>query len=165
MAAPWGLDETHAASIAVGGIRINNGRRGDNGTMGLLTSALGAFYVVAAYLALKQARLEWFIDGAHAALTKENRLPVEQSRLYFVTISACLYGLAGLALLLGSRLAVWFLGGGLIAQAVYYGFVWLRLTQAERADEDRWRKALNAALISTAAFAFAAYAVRVGVLS
>jgi nitrate reductase NapE component len=133
--------------------------------MGLLASALGLFYVVAAYLALRQTRLEWFLDNARAALTnKETPMP-ERSRLYFVVLSACLYGLAGIALVIRSRFAVWFFVMGIAAQAIYYGNAWWRADEPRRKDNERWRKALNAAMISSAAFAFSAYAARQGILT
>lgn len=133
--------------------------------MGLLASALGLFYVVAAYLALRQTRLEWFLHKAHATLRSNDGPRPERGRLYFVVVSACLYGLSGIALVINSRYAVWFLAGGLTAQAVYYSIVWWRAGEAQRKDEERWRKALNAAIISTAVFAFSAYAARYGILT
>jgi hypothetical protein len=132
--------------------------------MGLLASALGLFYVVAAYLALRQTRLEWFLDKAHATLGNQETPIPERGRLYFVVFSACLYGLAGLALVVRSRFAIWCFALGLAAQAVYYGSIWWRADAAARKDDERWRKALNAAILSTAAFAFSAYAARQGVL-
>lgn len=133
--------------------------------MGLLASALGIFYMFAAYLALRQTRLEWFLDRAHAALKSTDGPAPERGRLYFVVLSACLYGLAGIALLVRSRFAVWFFALGLMAQAAYYAIVWWRADETRRRDEERWRKALNAAIISTAAFAFSAYAARSGILT
>jgi hypothetical protein len=133
--------------------------------MGFLASALGLFYMVAAYLALRQTRLEWFLDRAQAALKSDDIPLPERGRLYFVVLSACLYGLAGIALVIRSRFAVWFFAFGLAAQAAYYTIVWWRADDARRKDEERWRKALNAAMISTAAFAFSAYAVRSGILT
>jgi hypothetical protein len=132
--------------------------------MGLLASALGMFFVVAAYLALRQARLDWFVGRTPMPAASAEETGPERSRLYFVTASACFYGLAGIGLVIHRRFAIWALAGGLMLQAIYYGLVWLQLSETERNDDERWRKALTAALISTAAFAFSAYAARQGIL-
>jgi hypothetical protein len=79
--------------------------------------------------------------------------------------ATALYGAAGVALVLRSDLALWFLGAGLALQAGYYGVLWLVVSPEARANDDRWRKALNAAMVSTAAFAFSAYAMRSGILT
>ena len=131
--------------------------------MPFLASALGAFYVITALLVLRQLRMEWLLDRAIDALS-EKRHP-DRNRSYFMAVAATLYGAAGLALLLRSSFAVWLLGAGLVLQAGYYGVLWLLISQEVRADDDRWRKAWNGAMLSTAAFAFSAYALRSGILS
>ena len=83
--------------------------------MKFLVSALGLFYVVGAFLVARQVRFEWSLDRAIETLT-ERREP-DRNRSYFMTAAAALYGAAGLALLLRSDLAVWFLGAGLMLQA------------------------------------------------
>lgn len=118
--------------------------------------------MLAAILVLRRARTEWLIDRAIEEITLQ-REP-DANRVYFMTGTALLYGAAGLALLLKSSLAVWLLGAGLLLQAGYYGGLWLVMGSDDREDGERWRKALNAGIVSTAAFAFAAYAMRCGVL-
>jgi uncharacterized membrane protein YfcA len=125
-------------------------------------SALGLFYIVAALLVFRRIRFEWLMDRAIQALTQ--RREPDRDRLYFMAGSAALYGAAGVALLLRSDLAVWLLGGGLLLQALYYGILRLVVGRQDD-DDDRWRRAWNAAIVSTAAFAIAAYAARSGVLS
>lgn len=131
--------------------------------MTVIAMALGLFYVIASLLAAFAVRREWFLDHALEELTME-RGP-ERGRLYFMTISTGLYGAAGIALLLRSELAVWLLGSGLLLQGGYYGMVWRQIIQDELDDRERWQKALNAGILSTAAFAFSAYAARQGVLT
>ena len=82
-----------------------------------------------------------------------------------MAVSASLYAVAGAALLLRSSVAVWLLGAGLMLQAAYYGILWRVVTNEERANDDRWAKAWTAAMLSAAAFAFAAYALRRGILT
>ena len=60
---------------------------------------------------------------------------------------------------------VWLLGAGLVLQASYYCVLSLVISPEARANDDRWRKAWNAAMVSTAAFAFSAYAMRSGILT
>jgi hypothetical protein len=105
------------------------------------------------------------LNNAEAALGNRHSPMPERSRVYFVVFSACVYGLAGIALVVRSRFAIACFALGLAAQAVYYGVAWWRATDAQRKDDERWRKALNAAIISTAAFAFSAYAARQGILT
>jgi hypothetical protein len=130
--------------------------------MAFLVFALGLFYVAAAFLALRRIRFEWLLERALETLTR-HRDP-ERNRLYFMTVTAALYGAAGIALLLRSSLALWLLGTGLLLQASYYGVLWLMIGVTDSTDTDRWRKAWSAAIVSTAAFAFAAYAARAGIL-
>lgn len=125
--------------------------------------ALGAFYVLAAILVFQRIRIEWLLDNAIEALTSKPE--PDRYRVVFMAGSALLYGAAGVALLAQSSVAVWLLGAGLIAQAVYYAGIRLFTTPEEPAGDERWSKAWNAAIISTAAFAFAAYAARAGVLT
>lgn len=128
-----------------------------------LVSALGLFYVMGAILVLRRVRFEWLLDRAIETLA-ERREP-DRNRSYFMAAAAALYGAAGLALLLRSGFAVWLLGAGLVLQASYYGVLWLVVSPEARANDDRWRKAWNAAMVSMAAFAFSAYAMRSGILT
>jgi hypothetical protein len=131
--------------------------------MTVIVTALGIFYLLAAALVLRRVRMEWFLDRAIEKLS--GKPEPDRYRICVIAASALLYGAAGLALLLRSNLAVWLLGAGLLAQALYYGAVWLRLKPGDDGNPERWRKAWNAAIISTAAFAVAAYATRIGVLA
>jgi hypothetical protein len=130
--------------------------------MPILVSALGLFYVIGAALVLRQVRFEWLLDRAIEMHTK--RRESDRNRSYFMAAVAALYGVAGLALLLRSGIAVWLLGAGLLLQASY-GVLWLAVSPEARADDDRWRKVWTAAMVSTAAFAFSAYAMRSGILT
>ncbi len=60
---------------------------------------------------------------------------------------------------------MWLLGAGLVLQASYYCVLSLVISPEALSDDDRWRKAWNAAIVSTAAFTFSAYATRSGILS
>ena len=131
--------------------------------MPILVSALGLFYVIGAALVLRQVRFEWLLDRAIEMHTK--RRESDRNRSYFMAAVAALYGVAGLALLLRSGIAVWLLGAGLLLQASYYGVLWFAVRPEARADDDRWRKVWTAAMVSTAAFAFSAYAMRSGILT
>jgi hypothetical protein len=131
--------------------------------MPFLVSALGLFYVIGAILVLRRVRLEWLFD--HAIETLTHRREPDRNRSYFMAVAAVLYGAAGLALLLRSGYAVWLLGAGLVLQASYYCVLSLVISPEARANDDRWRKAWNAAMVSTAAFAFSAYAMRSGILT
>jgi hypothetical protein len=127
--------------------------------------AMGVFYVVASLLALRQLRIEWFLAKARAG-TLDRRSSTESVRLAFITISACLYGAAGVMLLFRSQLAVWLLGSGLLIQAIYYAMFSHRLaSEAGAGAEDNTRRIWTAGMISMAAFAFSAYAARLGVLT
>ena len=128
--------------------------------MGVIATVLGLFYMLAAALVLRRVRMEWFLDRAIEKLS--GKPEPDRYRVIVMSASSLLYGMAGLALVLRSDWAVWLLGAGLMAQALYYAAVWLRLKPD---TPDRWRKAWNAAILSTAAFAFAAYAARIGVLA
>jgi hypothetical protein len=131
--------------------------------MTVIVTALGLFYMLAAALVLRRVRMEWLLDGSIETLSGKPK--PDRIRIAVIAASALLYGAAGLALVLGSGFAVWLLGGGLLAQTLYYGAVWLRLNSDEDDSPERWRKAWHAAIISTAAFAIAAYAARIGVLA
>ena len=93
-----------------------------------------------------------------------NALP-DRHRLLFMSASAFLYGGAGFALVLGSAAAVWFLGIGLLVQGLYYGLFRRNAAGRSTVDANSQRQAWNAAIISTAAFALAAYALKAGVLT
>ncbi|WP_088345002.1 MULTISPECIES: hypothetical protein [Rhodomicrobium] len=131
--------------------------------MVFIATVLGAFYLLSAVMVLRRARLEWLFDRAVKSLAKEPE--TDHGRLAFMAASAMLYGAAGLALLARSGLAVWLLGGGLAVQALYYGAAWLLTTPQAPAGDAHWTKTWTAAVLSTAAFAFAAYASRMGVLN
>lgn len=128
--------------------------------MTLLIAALGLFYAVTGGLVLWRAHREWTYRRRDDSLT----LPLELDRLRipFMAGSALLFAAAGFALLSLSRSAVALLGAGLLLQAVYYGSLRFRIGP-ESGDADR-KQAWTGAIISAAAFAFAAYAMRVGVL-
>jgi hypothetical protein len=131
--------------------------------MTVIVTALGIFYILAAALVLRRVRMERLLDSALEQLS--GKPEPDRNRVHAITASALLYGAAGLALVSRSSWAVWLLGAGLTAQALYYGVLWLRLKPGEEDHPDRWRKAWNAAIISTAAFALTAYAARIGVLA
>jgi hypothetical protein len=131
--------------------------------MAFLVSALGLFYLVGAAFVLWQVRFEWLLDRAIETLAK--RREPDRYRGIFMAAAAALYGAAGLELLLRSGLAVWLLGAGLVLQGGYYGILSLLVGSEARADDDRWHKAWSAAMLSTAAFAFSAYALRTGILT
>ncbi len=130
--------------------------------MRILLMALGLFYMFAAALVLRRARLEWDLDRAIEKLS--GKLEPDRNRIWYMAGSALVYGAAGLALVLRSSWAVWLLGTGLTLQALYYAVIAPRL-RPEETDPGRWRKAWNAAIVSTAAFALAAYGQRIGVLA
>lgn len=94
-------------------------------------------------------------------------VPVFDERLWlgFTLVSTCLYGAAGIALLMKSDAAVWLLGGGLLAQAGFYGLLWASGKAQTGGGDERGRKIWSAATVSTAVFAFSTYAARQGVLS
>ena len=131
--------------------------------MPLLATALGLFYVIGALLVLRQLRVEWLLDRAIETLS--GRWEPDRNRCYFMAAAAVLYGSAGLALLLRSSFAVWLLGAGLVLQAGYYGAVSLLTGSEAGVDDQRWRKVWSAAILSTAAFTFSAYAMRSGILT
>lgn len=131
--------------------------------MTVLLSALGLFYMLAAALVLRRARYEWFLDTALEKLT--GRREPDRDRVWYMSVSAAVYGGAGLALMLRSATAVWLLGAGLLMQAIYYGLIVPRIEGPHAVDPIRWRMAWKAGIFSTAAFALAAYGLRVGVLA
>jgi hypothetical protein len=122
--------------------------------MTLITSAIGLFYVLAAALVLHRAYAEGYLD--------QSRL--DQTRQLLMTLSACLYGAAGLALLMRSAIALWLFAGGLGLQGVAY----ILLSGGKGAGQDDGRQsaqAWTAGIVSAAAIAFSAYALREGVLT
>ena len=131
--------------------------------MTVVLIALGLFYMFAAALVLRRARMEWFLDQAIEKLSGKPEL--DRHRIWFMSGSALIYGGAGLALVLRSDWAVWLLGGGLIMQGLYYGLLAPAGEPQDDAASGRWRKTWNAAIFSTAAFALAAYGHRIGVLA
>jgi hypothetical protein len=131
--------------------------------MMLLLAALGLFYLAMALLVLRRALAEWSAGRPGIGRAFSNR--PDGRRLLFMTMSAGLYGAAGLALLAKSHMAVWLLGGGLMAQAAYYGLEWLSGMQPMNRPDGRADRVLIAAMISAASFALAAYAVRIGMLT
>jgi multisubunit Na+/H+ antiporter MnhB subunit len=130
--------------------------------MTVILTALGLFYVFTAAMVLRRARAEWFLDRALERLS--GKPEPDRNRIWYMSSSALVYGGAGLALVLRSGWAVWLLGAGLTFQAVYYALLAPRL-RPEEIDPRRWQKAWNAAIVSTAAFALAAYGHRIGVLA
>lgn len=128
-----------------------------------LVSALGLFYVAGAALVLRRVYFESRRGGGSKPLV-DQRNP-DRNRSYFMAAAAVFYGAAGFALLLRSGHALWLLGAGLLLQASYYGVLWLVISAEALSDDDRWRKAWTAAIVSTAAFTFSAYATRSGILS
>lgn len=130
--------------------------------MTVLLTVLGLFYMLAAGLVLRRARMEWFLDRAIEKLS--GKPEPDHERIWYMSGSALLYGAAGVALVLRSDWAVWLLGGGLALQAAYYGLIAPATDLDEPSDASRRRKAWNAAIFSAAAFALAAYAHRIGLL-
>ncbi len=131
--------------------------------MTLIASALGLFYLITALFVLSRLRSERVAAGSMQtpAAVRDS----EWLRRSFMAVSAGFYAAAGAALIARSALAVWLLGGGLLAQAVYYGLAWLSGHPKESdTDGAGAQQALSAAVISAAAFAFAAYAARLGIL-
>ena len=131
--------------------------------MSLIVTVLGGFYVFAAALALWRLRMEWFAGRAAERLNGKGGEP-DLHRMLVILASASLYGAAGLAMILRSGWAVWLLAAALLIQAAYYGAARLWRGSAGQHDPGSRQKAWNAALISTAAFALAAYATRIGIL-
>jgi hypothetical protein len=131
--------------------------------MTAILTVLGLFYMFAAALVLRRARFEWFVDRAIEKLS--GKPEPDRHRIWFMSCSALIYCGAGLALVLRSGWAVWLLGGGLAMQAVYYACFAPAADPGDGAAGDRWRKAWNAAIVSAAAFALAAYGSRIGVLA
>ena len=130
--------------------------------MALIVTVLGGFYVFAAALALWRLRMEWFAGRAPERLSGKGEPDLH--RMLVILASASLYGAAGLAMILRSGWAVWLLAAALLIQAAYYGAARLWRGSAGQHDPGSRQKAWNAALISTAAFALAAYATRIGIL-
>ena len=130
--------------------------------MTLILSTLGLFYVATAFFVLRRARLEW--GAGSARMTPGFGNEPDRRRIYFMTVAAGLYGAAGLALLAKSDIAVWLLGGGLLVQAAYYGLARLDGDRGRSPPDGHAQQALSAAIVSAAAFAFAAYAARQGML-
>ena len=131
--------------------------------MTVLLTVLGLFYMFAAALVLRRARFEWFLDQAIEKLS--GKPEPDRDRIWYMSGAALVYGGAGLALVLRSSWAVWLLGGGLVLQALYYAFIAPAADPQDAEASGRRRKAWNAAIFSTAAFAFAAYGHRIGVLA
>jgi|EndMetStandDraft_5_1072996.scaffolds.fasta_scaffold137801_3 hypothetical protein len=129
--------------------------------MGVVVTALGIFYLLAAALALRRVRMEWFLNRPLEKLS--GKPESDRYRISVTAISTLLYGMAGAALVLRSSWAVWLLGSGLAMQALYYGMQWLQV--GGEGDPERRQKAWSAGIISAAAFAITAYAVRIGVLA
>lgn len=130
--------------------------------MGWVASALGVFYVLAALLVFRAMRMGGFASEAGGQLPRERASPT-WLRLGAMTVSTCLYAMAGVALILNSAWAVWLLASGLLLQALYYGYAW-RMTSAEAGEDGQARQSWSGAIISAAALAFSAYAARQGVL-
>ena len=131
--------------------------------MTAIIMAVGVFYMLAAAFVLRRACMEWLLD--HAIEKRAGTPEPDRHRLLFMSASAFLYGGAGFALVLGSAAAVWFLGMGLLVQGLYYGLFRRNAAGSSDADGNSQRQAWNAAIISTAAFALAAYALKAGVLT
>jgi hypothetical protein len=131
--------------------------------MTVILTVLGLLYMFAAGLVLRRARMEWFLDQAIEKIS--GKPEPDRERIWYMSGAALVYGAAGIALVLRSEWALWLLGGGLIMQGLYYGLLAPAGDVDEPSDASRWRKAWNAAIFSTAAFALAAYGHRVGVLA
>lgn len=130
--------------------------------MVLVFKALGLFYMFAAALVLRRARMEWLLDRAIEKLS--GKPEADRHRIWYMAGSALVYGAAGLALVIRNVAAVWLLAAGLAMQGIYYAFLAPRHDGEDGVDPDRWRKAWNAAMVSAAAFALAAYGHRIGIL-
>jgi hypothetical protein len=131
--------------------------------MTVVFTVLGLFYMFAAALVLRRARFERFLDQAIEKLS--GKPEPDRDRVWYMSGAALVYGGAGLALVLRSSWAVWLLGGGLILQALYYALLAPAADPQDAGANGRRRKAWNAAIFSTAAFALAAYGHRIGVLA
>lgn len=130
--------------------------------MKLALQALGLFYLFGAWVLVREVRMARFMDQALEKLT--GKPEPDRHRVWYMAATALLYGSAGIALLFLHRWALWAFGLGLLAQAIWYPLAWSRADAEERADKLRWSRARNAAIFSAAAFAFAAYAYRLGYL-
>jgi len=128
--------------------------------MATIVTVLGSFYMLAAGFVLRRAWKDWLVDRAI-----EGRAESLPNRILFMAATAMLYGAAGLALLLSSRWAIYLLGGGMAVQAAFHALQWTRSGPQERDADTHRNKVWSAAIISTAAFAIAAYALRSGVLA
>ncbi len=112
---------------------------------------------------LRRARFEWCLDLAIEKLSGKPEL--DRDRVWCMSGCALVYGGAGVALVLRSFWAVWLLGAGLILQALYYALLAPADDPQDAGASGRRRKAWNAAIFSTAAFALAAYGHRIGALA
>ncbi|MGF1620209.1 MAG: hypothetical protein ACFCUR_06320 [Rhodomicrobiaceae bacterium] len=131
--------------------------------MSWIAQSLGLFYSAAALLALLTLRSAWSAKRGN----RQVAAPAFHERIWlgFTLLSICLYGAAGIALLVKSHAAVWLLGCGLLAQGCFYGLIWLSGKAQLGGGDERGRKIWSAAMVSTAVFAFSTYAARQGVLS
>lgn len=131
--------------------------------MSWIAQGVGLFYSAAALLSLVSLQSAWSFERKGRAAV----VPAFHERIWFgfTLLSTSLYGAAGIALLLKSDAAVWLLGGGILAQAGFYGLIGLSGKARMSGGDTRWRKILSAAIVSTAIFAFSTYAARQGVLS
>lgn len=125
-----------------------------------ITSAVGLFYVAAAGLVLHRA----FAEG-RSAPTETAWSSADRARALLMMLSACLYGAAGVALLLRSGLAVWLFVGALSLQALFYAAVRRLGGAAIESSGGQWDQAWAGGILSAAAIAFSAYALRTGVLT
>jgi hypothetical protein len=125
--------------------------------MTFITSALGLFYIAAASLVLRRAYAEARWAGTPSTAQ-------ERVRTLLIALSASLYGAAGLALLLKSGLAVWLFAAGLALQALAYALLF-GAAAAASGDARQSNQAWTAGMLSAAATAFSAYALRQGLLS
>jgi hypothetical protein len=132
--------------------------------MGWIAHSLGLFYSAAALLALLTLRSAWSAEREGRQLAA----PALHEHIWlgFTLVSACLYGAAGIALLLKSDAAVWLVSSSIFPKngIHFIGSRYSGKAQMGGGDE-RGRKIWSAAMVSTAVFAFSTYAARQGVLS
>ena len=125
--------------------------------MTLIISAVGFFYLLAACLVLRRAYAEM-------RAVKSANGTADGARSVLMTLSACLYAAAGAALLLLSSLAVWLFAAGLALQLLNYGLIWRSAGSAETGVL-AGNQALTGGMLSAAAIALSAYALRTGLLT
>lgn len=127
-----------------------------------LLRAVGAFYVLAGYLATRAAVMSLFLDRAIAAIAAEKPSRKDVAQSYWLIAAAALVLAGGAALVVSLDIAAWLFIASAIGQAAYLFYVAPRFFDDDDTDAAGRRQTTNAFILYLLATALVVWAFSSG---